>query len=162
MRFLKRIATGIKNIWAWAPIVWADRQWDYVFIYSVLAFKLRRMQQFFESDAPVVADADEIAQSLKKCADKAERLANDNYLTDELKAMRHEERWGESWFICNPIDEELSEWRGMWYEKAESYEENDQANREFLTASRRAEAKKKLDRISLFGHIIENIENWWD
>ena len=39
---LREFITGIKNLWAWFPIIWKDRDWDGWFIYQIIEFKLTR------------------------------------------------------------------------------------------------------------------------
>ena len=36
----REFARGIKNLWRWFPIIWQDRDWDQVYIYTLLAKKL--------------------------------------------------------------------------------------------------------------------------
>ena len=27
-KIFRRISISLKNLWAWAPVIWNDRQWD--------------------------------------------------------------------------------------------------------------------------------------
>lgn len=38
---------GIKNLIAWFPIIWADRDWDWEYISYLLQFKLKKMSRAF-------------------------------------------------------------------------------------------------------------------
>ena len=37
---------GVKNLIAWFPIIWKDRNWDQHYIYDVLKFKLKRQSKY--------------------------------------------------------------------------------------------------------------------
>lgn len=59
---------------AWLPIIWHDRDWDYAYLYRIMAFKLRRMQRLMETYGyHVTSERD--AVDMKVCAHILERLA---------------------------------------------------------------------------------------
>ena len=50
---LDNIITGIKNIVTWFPVIWKDRQWDYVYLLKILDKKLGLMLKDFEENPNV-------------------------------------------------------------------------------------------------------------
>lgn len=45
-QYPSHIATGIKNLWKWFPIIWKDRDWDSYFIYDILKFKIINQSKY--------------------------------------------------------------------------------------------------------------------
>lgn len=41
----------VKRVWAWLPIICADRDWDAVFLYKIMQFKISRMRKNMEENA---------------------------------------------------------------------------------------------------------------
>lgn len=157
---IKRVIRKLKNLWYWLPVIWNDQQWDHYYLYKVLAHKLRAMQRFFESDRAVAMNGKDMAEQIQVCADAAQRLWKDKYLSQALET--HKVKWGYPDFVFNPISDELYEWHSMWYENASNYEENDLADREFGQACKRAELKRDKDRYVLFNTMRNKTEEWWD
>jgi hypothetical protein len=40
-----QLVVGVTNLFEWMPIVWRDRDWDWVYLAKVLEFKFARMEQ---------------------------------------------------------------------------------------------------------------------
>lgn len=78
MRFLRSISTGVANLIRWAPIIWADRDWDWCFLARLMEKKLRRMASHFEQYGHHV-NADRDAHRMRICAALLRRMREDNY-----------------------------------------------------------------------------------
>ena len=66
MKF-RKFWQGIKNILAWFPVIYNDRQWDWSFFLLVLQKKLELMQDYYKNHACYVgaeAEAENIDQAL--------------------------------------------------------------------------------------------------
>jgi hypothetical protein len=72
----RRIKYGVRNIVAYWPVIWSDRDWDHVYIARLLAFKLRRMQRAFEKHGHHVGSEHD-ARRMAICAFVLEREADD-------------------------------------------------------------------------------------
>ena len=48
MAWIRGVARGVLNCWRWLPIVWADRDYDWVFLARVMEFKLHLMAECIE------------------------------------------------------------------------------------------------------------------
>ena len=60
---MKNILQGIKNLIAWFPTIWQDRDFDYVFLSRILKLKLERMLPVIENGYNV--DAHKTAHKMK-------------------------------------------------------------------------------------------------
>jgi len=78
MDWLRNIATGIKNLIAFTPIIWNDRDWDHAFLLELLEFKLRRMAKFIGERGQHL-DANVDAARIAEAADICRRLRTDDY-----------------------------------------------------------------------------------
>lgn len=76
---------NLRRLWDWLPIIWADRDWDQVYTYRILAFKLRRVQRVFETD-PYAPDGD--SRDIQVCAHLMERLAEED-IADFGREQQH-------------------------------------------------------------------------
>ena len=77
---IKTIIRGIKNLWFWVPIIWHDRQYDESFLFRILGAKLKLMENYFDSEHIVIADAKSVASTLRTCRILCERLCDQEYL----------------------------------------------------------------------------------
>jgi hypothetical protein len=53
---IRNLVYGLQNIWAWLPVIWKDRDWDYLYLLKLLRFKLGRMQAHFNKHALLTDD----------------------------------------------------------------------------------------------------------
>jgi len=158
--WIAEIIKGFKNLWYWLPVIWKDNQWDYSFLYRILHHKLRAMHRFYDSDKPVTVVHNDVIEKIKECADRAYRLKEGRYLTEELEG--HREKWGDCELIFEPYDGEWFELIGMKYENANGPDENEVAQKEFELASNRSTSREDNDRLKLFNTMRDNINDWWD
>lgn len=45
LNFFRNCFYGLKNLFFWMPIIWKDRNWDYIFLLEIIKFKLGSMQK---------------------------------------------------------------------------------------------------------------------
>ena len=86
-----KIKYGLKNLWKWRKIVWADRDWDWVFLCKIMQFKLRNMADHFEKYSYHV-NADRDAKQMRICAELLRRLSDDDYFDEKFRAPWVESR----------------------------------------------------------------------
>lgn len=72
----KHFREGIQNLWKWFPVIWKDRDWDSMFIYEILKFKITKQAKYIGSrDIHVSAKRDAEIMMLttnliQKCKDE--------------------------------------------------------------------------------------------
>lgn len=145
---------AVCRVLAWIPVIWRDRDFDYVFLYKILRYKLSRMEK-----ACSIAVDDHTAKELWLAQALLKRLEKDNYT--ELEERDHERRWGmldiKFTETCNP-HVNLGE---FYYSKATTPEENERANKEASEIGRRADARRENDLDYLFKLMRECVQRWW-
>ncbi len=163
-RFIKdlpyHIKYGIKNLIQWFPVIWKDRQWDYLFIYLILRHKLHLTEQMtrkYGHHTKHIQDADKI----KKCVLLLDRLIEDDYHENIFK--HYDEKWGEMEVIykdstdypdCCEVD--------MKYPNVKTKEDEILKSKEYKLLSNKPEELKKQDIDLLFKLMRKNIQTWWD
>lgn len=77
---------GVKNLFNWFSIVWADRDWDNLFLYQLLQFKFSKMADNNEQYSLHVGK-DIKVRKMRVCAEIFRRqLSEDFYEINSLKA----------------------------------------------------------------------------
>ena len=89
---IRNFQVGLKNLFAWFPIVWKDRDWDKHYIMEMLIFKLKRNRQYMIDHGHLVNDK-QIA-SMTECIDLLEMVHNEWENYEEPAAKKHAEKWG--------------------------------------------------------------------
>jgi hypothetical protein len=177
----KDIYRGIKNLIAWFPVIWKDRNWDHCYIYKVLQFKLEQQAYYIGSrDRHTTAKRD--VEKMLLCARMCQIQQDSLY---EMEYMDYEDRRiefvpmpdykidGESCYemkstlLHDNLDEYFAKYPRQ-YRRALSGEINmfktsspEDKTRE-LIAMEIAHENQKRSRQLLFKILDDNIERFWD
>lgn len=145
---LKKLYRKTKNVIRWIPVIWADEQWDYRYLYAVLYFKLKCMEEFFRSDETHILYAENVANYIRiaKCLTK--RLHDDEYLS---RALIPFDKQYNSEDVMD-FDENL---RVVWSEDKKLMDAWDRA-------CSHSNYMEKQDHEYLFDFLKRRIQFWWD
>jgi len=160
MKTIRSFLAGIKNLWRWLPVVWADRQWDHWFFVKIVEHKLRLMEQFFQGSGPRLVSAARNAERVRYCRILASRIVADDYLGWVLR--RHVQEWGEARCI---LGESRDDGSVELLEIAVPHLEGDDRKREKRLRSRlydEARRQRDQDYRELFRLLDKYVEHWWD
>lgn len=69
--------TGLSNLAFYFWTIWNDRQWDHGGMYYLLSKKLERMEQFWRSDEPAVADQAKVLREIRYARMLCRRLTSE-------------------------------------------------------------------------------------
>jgi len=155
MTFYRNIIRGIKNLITWFPVIWRDRNWDHVFIYNILHFKLKNMEKFFGEDAHYVG-CEEDAAIMKKVVDALDRLIEDDYMADMYDKLY--EKWGEFKLSSDSGGELFT----IGCEKVKTDEDKEAYREEMRVCSDADWKAKEADIALVFNTMRDNIEKWCD
>ena len=70
---MTRIAAGIKNLIAWFPIIWNDRQWDFEYFYILMHRKLILMEKYHEKYNPFESKEETVSE-IRMCRTLCKKL----------------------------------------------------------------------------------------
>lgn len=89
MQRFRDAVRGIKNLAAYAPLVWRDRDWDYGYLLALMEFKLTRMGLAFTAGG-FTEDKDRAAAEMIEAAEICQRVRADDYGMAEHAALDKE------------------------------------------------------------------------
>lgn len=93
-----KVPQGVHNIIKWAPVIWQDRDWDYTYIYHILAYKFNEMSKLHENYG-IAENSKLYSEQLKYASELAQKLADDEWLYDFDE--KHQEKTDEFWSYIN-------------------------------------------------------------
>jgi len=158
--FFRNIKLGIPNLIKWTPVIWKDRDWDQHFLYVILQFKLKQMEQL-QRKYGISTNSKDYADQMKVCILLLERIIKSDYLMNTLKP--HEEKWGESKLDFDRIPDKPGLNTAVFtVEKAITPEQIKQENKERMKLYKHVDNLEKQDLDMLFKLMRKNIEGWWD
>lgn len=62
---MKKFIRKVRNVIKWLPIIWNDRDSDYGYLYRVMIFKLRNMEEYFDTDGREYKEVDDNIKEMK-------------------------------------------------------------------------------------------------
>jgi hypothetical protein len=80
-RKIRRVLDGLNNLFVWAPTIYRDRNWDYVFIYEILQKKLELTAKYTK-DFGSHTCSDLSYQKIMLCIRLIEKVKNEDYLNE--------------------------------------------------------------------------------
>jgi hypothetical protein len=127
----------------WLPTIWNDRDYDYVYFFRLLEFKLTRMKK----DAELINDpqSEKIEYALKLLR----RINSNPYY--EIAFMFEEDRWGKALYVNG----------NRYMEKAITDEDERLARIDFRKRCDRADYLEDQDIEFLFKYLTKHIRCWW-
>ena len=148
-----RFIEGVQNVIKWLPVIWHDVDFDYHYLYKILHFKLKNMQEYLESDYAITADAKKTAKQIMIAKNLCKRLIDDNYLDNALR--KYETQYGSSDVISfEPTENEYLH-QLIWNWTDEKQE------KDFGRACEHSEYMERQDIDYLFNFMKKHIQGWW-
>jgi hypothetical protein len=126
---------GLENLRVYGPIIWRNREWDYVFLLRLMELKFRRMSAALENGYHL--HNDRYARQLRVCAELCKRMLDDNYY-DKVSGGTRIESWttpgkisGTRQFHMQEYDKEGNivplKQTSLWFRMADRNKANDLA-----------------------------------
>ena len=149
------IKHGIKNLIRWFPVIYNDRDWDQNYIYRLLEYKFKHMEEFFRSDKVWSAKALNVARELQIAKNLCKRLSEEDYLISAM--MWHDQKfedveWDEL-FKHSDDNPRLIKYVG---------DSNIDRRKSFERCGKHSKYMEEQDLDYLFKHLRKHIEGWWD
>ena len=151
---------GILNLVIWFPVIWKDRNWDYLYIFTILHKKLSLMERFIREDGIHVKHKQD-ADKIKTCILLLDRLMEDEYFENVFS--NHDKKWGYPDYNFTPIEGDKGSCSIKVTRKhTNTKEEIEQERKEFRRLSPKPEKMKKQDVEYLFEVMGKYVREWWD
>lgn len=157
IHFIKSIPSGIKRLIKWAPIIWENYDWDYVYLLKIMYFKIDLMEKRMRT-AQIIEDWETIADQMLECKTLLKnQIEKDEYDYVEEELEKHKEKWGDIRTTFNP-DNSIS----IKSSKVQTPEEEEQERKEYLNIVQKGINIKKSELNKLFELLPKYIQGWWD
>lgn len=147
------IKNGVLNLIKWVPVIWQDRDWDYIFIYRILYFKLKEMEKYQRRDG-IVKNHKKIADQIRLCVLLLNRLLKDEYLDNAF--INHDKKWGN--LETSFKDKKFDVIRGKVITEEDSIQERKESKRLY----EHSDDMSCQDSDMLFERMNKHIQGWWD
>lgn len=145
------IKTGIKNLCSYFNLIWSDRDFDQVYFYKVLKFKLERMASTLDD---TFEGSDKVCENISLAVGALDRLIKDDYCSDEYD--QHFEKYGTLDLKFN--DDGTCD---LEYSKEISEEEAKIRDTASLDIERLAEDRRQMDIELVCDIIRSDVQKWW-
>lgn len=156
---IRNFPSNLVKLLQWIPIIWRDRDWDYIFLLKIMRFKMKRMHEHFEKYGQLVVTSQMVHQ-LQFCEKKIDEILEDNFIKAEMDA--HTEKWGElntDWYDTEtPGLSRLDLYRPGAREKGLEDQEREESQELYHLEETRREKAVEL----LFAVMRRNLRRWWD
>jgi len=148
------IPCGIGNLTSYFKIIWEDRDWDSHFLFALLRFKLKRMEQLNRFHGHAVSSI-EIADKIKVCVLLLDRIVKDEY--EERVFEKHDKKWGDI-----NLDFSDSGCINITRKNVKTKEDHEKEWKEHKALWERSAALKQQDIDLLFKIMSKHATKWWD
>ncbi len=144
----------IKNVFRWLPIIWRDQDWDKHYLYTILYFKLKNMEEFFRSENTHIAEAENIAKEIQIAKILAKRLADEVHLENAIM-------WHDKIYERPEFEEMFKDIPGSEYSLYVGDPDKERGE-SFYKCCRHSDYMEQRDKEYLFDHMKKKINRWWD
>lgn len=160
LRYLPHtIKIGITNLFVWFPVIWNDRQWDYIYILRMLHKKLSMMEKFIREDGIHVKNKRD-AHKIKVCVLLLERMIEDVYHDHAYE--NHYKKWGDPHIKFLECEYEDCHEIKFEYKNVKTEEDEKQKFKEFRRCMKHERYLTQQDLDLLFKMMNKHITSWWD
>ena len=158
------IPYGVKNLIRWFPMIWEDRDWDFLYMLHLLKQKLVFMSDSIEHCGNHVDHMKDVRQ-MRACIKLIDKILNDEY--GYMKA--HDEKWGTLSMTFEPAyDHETGEHNPHFCKMVSNRanalfpKDREQEREEYRIAlTKEDQANRRISK-ALFLIINKNYRRWWN
>ena len=137
----------VKRFFDYAPLIWADEDYDKDFIYMMLKYKIQRTREHL-ADHKMRGDWEVVCAEMLEAETIINRMLKEDYLQAEQDA--HFAKWPR----VTSIDEDGNEYSEYTHDKPQGFE--------WREISERIRELERLDEIRLGYLLTVSIQSWWD
>ena len=157
IHFIKSIPSGIKRLIKWAPIIWENYDWDYIYLFKIIYFKIDLMEKRMRK-SQIIEDWETIANQMLECKTLLKnQIEKDEYDYVKEELDKHKEKWGDIEIKLNS-DNSIN----MKCSKVQTPEEEEQERKEYIEIIKKGVNIEKSNLKKLFELLSKYIQGWWD
>lgn len=160
MKTIKSYFNRVKRVIEFLPVIWKGFDFDYIYSIELFKYQLTRTAKFLESERAVCVYSKQTSMRIRIITELMEKVYDSYYELEHYSQM--EEKWGTSRLVYEPFTSETIKFTGIVWSKANTEQEQIEANKEYDILSKKALAKHLKAKKLLWKLIEHNIENFWD
>jgi len=150
----------IRHLISWLPIIWRDRDWDWIYLIIILNRKLSNMERFFASSDTHLENSDKVRDQIEHARVLTDLILADEYFVNAFRS--HEEKWGKPVYGSIPSEDGLtSEWT-VDYPNVKTEQDKIDEHCEGRAKILRSVVAKEQDIDELFAIMARRLQGWWD
>lgn len=157
----RRVVYGVRNIYAYFPLIWRDCDWDNSPMFLMWELKFRRMahQHLVHGNH---TNHVSVARTLRVCAALCKRIREDDYA--DVDENTHDKKWGKSKMVTLPLDNpDARSVEVRFIRKDVRNDADEKAEREeFRRYIAHADKQRENDLKYLGKLIAGKALHWWD
>ncbi len=162
-RFIGRVwqfLRKIKRSWEYAKLGWSNYDFDYVYLFELLRFKLDRMEKFLTGPNAIADHSTTTLRSLKLAVRLAKKIETDSY---DFFSVKSSERWKhvKTFEDTEPTEEERRAGIAL-ISKPCTTQDAMNAHNDFIRAAEADESIRKRDLRWFFSILEKYHGHWWD
>lgn len=123
----------------WLPIIWKDRDWDYIYLLILMEAKMRKMKNFFVENGQLAHSKKEL-KKMEIAASLLKRIRESKYSDDLIN--KYIKKYN---FNISRVGRKISEEEKVCIKKIMEYEEY-----------------MLRQDLEYFGNVFKNVRRWWD
>jgi len=150
---------GIENLFKWFLVIWRDRDWDHIFLFEILRFKISNMERNFRKYGHHEG-SEKDADNMSKCVEVLHRLIEEDY--SEEAFGEHDKKWGEASFKLTDSDKKGFKQLLVERPNIKTKEDEEQERKEYRYCLKEEERLIKQDIDYLFDMLKKHVRGWWD
>ena len=159
MRVIRVFFENIKRLFYWIPIIWKDRDYDQIFLFRIIYYKLLSMKKFYKSDKAMGMPADKNAKDINKALMVLNRIINDEY--EDNAFICHDKKWGDIEFSTIKLPHKNYK-LNMIRKNVITEEDEEKEKKEFHKCLEHSDKQRKQDLDYLFKIMKKYVFEWWD
>ena len=151
---LRRLRHSIKNVIRWFPLIWNDKDWDSLYLFKIMSYKIKNMEQYFRVHGHYVG-CKKTAKEMELAYLLLKRLTDDIY--NDIVFKEFDIKWGKANFSIND-DGSLN----VLYENEKTPEDKIELINDLEKAFDKEWQLKKQDVNYLFDLMKKKVLEWSD
>jgi hypothetical protein len=148
-----------RNFFYWGWTLKDDRNWDFYFLYYVLAVKLKLMRKTLANGFVEAKEKAKILKPLDRAIVLCERLRDQDYSRNHDAVMK---KYGPLHLDFLPSKHKNLSSGSFWNENCLFPADQKKADKASLAANIKDAKEEDNDRHELFKIMADNINKWWD
>ncbi len=150
------IRRGISNLVKWVPIIWGDRVFDSMFLFTILYYKLSDLKFFLKSNNTVSEGTALYAKEINVALKLLNRIIKDEWY-DNVTYNGFNAKWGKR--TSSIGDDGLY---NIKYENVITHVDEIAVAKDIKECAIRVAELRQSDKDRFFNFLSKNIDNWWD